>query len=291
LSSRDAGPPPPEDERVAAGGAPTPEHSATLAAFSRPEVVEVYTERGSHLWACEEALFDRHLPPGARVLDLGVGTGRTTERLAANATRYVGLDFAPPMVDACRKRFPHLEFVCGDASDLQQFADDSFDVVVFSFNGIDCLHPDAARFRCIRSIRRVLAPGGVLLLSEHNPLVLVSRPRPVLGVPPKLAAARLARAARESLANVVRLVRSNRGSRVDGFYFDPAHGGNWWHAASPNRVRAEFASFGFEPLGEPIGVDHPRSGPLLATAWYYYAFRLPGTARPAVVVEAAATGT
>ena len=252
----------------------TDEQVATLAAFSRPDVVGVYTGRGSDLWPCEEVLFDRFVPPESRILDLGVGTGRTTERLCAGAASYVGLDFAQPMVDECIARFPDLEFVQADASDLRQFADRSFDVVVFSFNGLDCLHPDSARHRCIREIRRVLVPGGIALVSEHNPLVLVARPRPWRGVSTKLAVARLARALRQTAHNAGGFVRPMRGHRRDGYYFDPSHGGNWWHAATPDRVRAEFASFGFEALGEPVGVDYPRSAPLLATPWYYYAFRL-----------------
>ena len=45
------------------------------------------------------------------------------------------------MIRACRSKFPHLRFNVADASDLSQFADASFDSVVFSFNGLDCLAP------------------------------------------------------------------------------------------------------------------------------------------------------
>src|SRR5690242_13225523 len=50
---------------------------------------------------------------GQRVLDLGVGTGRTTAFLAPLASRYTGVDFSPPMIDALRVRFPGIRALIG----------------------------------------------------------------------------------------------------------------------------------------------------------------------------------
>ena len=56
----------------------------------------------------------------------------------------------------------------GDAADLGGFGDGTFDVVVFSYNGIDYLHPVEKRVRCLSEVARVLGRDGVLLLSTHN---------------------------------------------------------------------------------------------------------------------------
>jgi SAM-dependent methyltransferase len=121
------------------------------------------------LTACEQLLFDTYLRPGMAILDLGVGGGRTTPYLSAIASRYVGVDYSEEMIRACRSKFPHLRFNVADASDLSQFADASFDSVVFSFNGLDCLAPHEKRENCLRECHRVLKAGGVYIFSSHNP--------------------------------------------------------------------------------------------------------------------------
>src|SRR6267142_1420938 len=107
----------------------------TKAAFNRPETVDIYAKLEG-LTPCERYLFEKHIPKGANVLDLGVGAGRTTAILSDRAGSYVGLDFAPEMIRACRERFPGLDLRVQDAADLSAFPDASFDAAVFSFNGL-----------------------------------------------------------------------------------------------------------------------------------------------------------
>jgi ubiquinone/menaquinone biosynthesis C-methylase UbiE len=71
------------------------------------------------------------------------------------------------MIDACRRKYPGVAFVVGDASDLRQFSDHDTDLVVFSFNGIDSLDHEG-RLRCLKEVRRVLAPAGAFIFSTHN---------------------------------------------------------------------------------------------------------------------------
>jgi ubiquinone/menaquinone biosynthesis C-methylase UbiE len=104
---------------------------------------------------------------GARVLDLGFGTGRTTSWLAPRAGEYVGIDVSPGMVHAARRRHPGVDLRVGDARRLDGLQDGSFDVVVFSFNGIDAI-PHGERDATLREIRRVLVDGGHALLSMLN---------------------------------------------------------------------------------------------------------------------------
>jgi ubiquinone/menaquinone biosynthesis C-methylase UbiE len=101
------------------------------------------------------------------ILDLGVGAGRTVPMLREISADYVGLDYTPELVRACRQKHPGARIIHGDARDLSQFADGSFQLVVFSFNGIDAVNADD-RFTILREARRVLRPGGALLFSSHN---------------------------------------------------------------------------------------------------------------------------
>lgn len=107
------------------------------------------------------------LPPGTRILDIGIGGGRTTSFLQDAGASYEGIDVTPAMVGDARKRFPGADLHVGDARHLEELPSASYELVVFSLNGIDCLdHDDRETF--LRECVRLLAPGGVLQFSTHN---------------------------------------------------------------------------------------------------------------------------
>lgn len=101
------------------------------------------------------------------ILDIGVGGGRTTGFLREISSDYCGVDFSPDMIETASANYPEAEFRVADARDLSQFEDGGFKLVLFSFNGIDCLSP-AGRQQCMEEVRRVLQPGGHFCFSSHN---------------------------------------------------------------------------------------------------------------------------
>lgn len=107
--------------------------------------------------------------PAVDVLDLGVGAGRTGYTFAAVARRYVGLDYAPSMLERARELLgddDNVELLLGDARDLSK-VEGEFDFVLFSFNGIDAVgHED--RLKVLAEVRRVLRPEGRFLFSSHQ---------------------------------------------------------------------------------------------------------------------------
>jgi SAM-dependent methyltransferase len=144
----------------------TADHSR--ATFTQQSVVESY-RRADELQPPEAAIFSwigREFA-GRRILDLGVGAGRTTPYLVAISKTYIGIDFSAAMVAACEARYPAVEFAVGDARDLSRFPAASFDFVLFSHNGIDCIDHDG-RLRVLAEVRRILAPGGVFVFSTLN---------------------------------------------------------------------------------------------------------------------------
>jgi SAM-dependent methyltransferase len=121
------------------------------------------------LLPAETAIFDELAPElgNAALLDLGVGTGRTTEQLAKRCRGYVGVDYSAAMTARACERFPGLDLRTMDARDLSAFADGAFDIVLFSHNGIDYVgHED--RLLILQEIHRVLKPGGAFVFSTHN---------------------------------------------------------------------------------------------------------------------------
>jgi SAM-dependent methyltransferase len=108
-----------------------------------------------------------HVATGGRILDLGVGAGRTVRPLLRISTNYVGVDYAPEMVEHCRKRFPGVRFENADARSLPIFADSSFDLVLFSCNGI-CMVDHDGRLAILREVHRLLSPGGYFVFGMAN---------------------------------------------------------------------------------------------------------------------------
>lgn len=94
---------------------------------------------------------------GARVLDVGCGTGAATvaaARMAAPGGRVVGLDPNPEMLAVARVK-PGIEWIEGRAEALP-FANDDFDAVVSQF----AMMFFEDREKGLREMARVLAPGG-----------------------------------------------------------------------------------------------------------------------------------
>jgi SAM-dependent methyltransferase len=102
-----------------------------------------------------------------RILDLGMGAGRTVQPLRALSDNYVGVDYTSEMVEHCRSRFPGVRFEHMDARNLAAFPAASFDLVFFSCNGV-AMVDHAGRLSILAEVLRVLAPGGAFVFSTCN---------------------------------------------------------------------------------------------------------------------------
>lgn len=183
--------------------------ASTLNEWNRRDIVADYAERDT-LTAPESAIINRHAAhiDRGRVLDLGVGAGRTVPFLAPQAKQYVGVDYAPKMVCAAQLNHPGVSIREGDARKLD-FADESFSFVLFSYNGIDYVHI-SERLQVLREVFRVLRPDGVFAFSSHNlraprpsGLGSILRHRPTWTLNPVRLGVRACRAARDNLKSVL----------------------------------------------------------------------------------------
>ncbi len=142
--------------------------SLNYEAYSRRDVVKYFGDFDS-LFDAERVLLDRLTPMigSSTVLDIGVGGGRTTRHLIPISREYTAIDYVPQFVKETSEKYPGAKILSGDARDLKSFPNDSFDFVLFSFNGIDCVSNSDRRL-ILSEILRVLQPGGTFMFSSHN---------------------------------------------------------------------------------------------------------------------------
>lgn len=129
---------------------------------------------GRHWWFRHRrrivtALLDAKIasPPGprARALDVGCGTGGNLETIERRGYLTVGIDRSPLALDLARSSHREASLVCADANRLgDAFAAGSFDLVTV----LNVLYHEwiSDEAEVLDQIRRVLRPGGWLLLTE-----------------------------------------------------------------------------------------------------------------------------
>lgn len=101
--------------------------------------------------------------PGQRILDLAAGTGTSSRAFADAGALVVPVDLSLGMVTEGKRRQPDLGFVNADGLQLP-FADDTFDAVTISYGLRNVEDTTAA----LAEMRRVTAPGGVLVIAEFS---------------------------------------------------------------------------------------------------------------------------
>src|SRR4029077_9885688 len=106
------------------------------------------------------------IEPGARVLELGVGTGLSLDAYPPQC-HVTGIDLAPDMLARAqdkvnRNGWRHISLEQGDALNLK-FADDSFDYVM-AFHVVSVV---PVPVRMMAEARRVCRPGGVMTIINH----------------------------------------------------------------------------------------------------------------------------
>jgi ubiquinone/menaquinone biosynthesis C-methylase UbiE len=108
--------------------------------------------------------------PGIKVLDLGCGDGTTALPEAKLGADVLGVDISSNLVAAGNRRakeqgLTNLRFQEGDASNLEQLPDKTFDLVVSIFGAMFAPRP----FDVAKEMVRVTRPGGRIVMGNWIP--------------------------------------------------------------------------------------------------------------------------
>jgi SAM-dependent methyltransferase len=103
--------------------------------------------------------------PGAAILDAPCGYGRISNRLADRGFRVVGVDSSALLLDAARRAGSNADYRLGDLRRLP--VDGPFDAAFSWFTSFGYFEDEENR-RVLSEYRRVLRPGGRLLIETQN---------------------------------------------------------------------------------------------------------------------------
>lgn len=114
------------------------------------------------------AIVSKHVH-GARALDFGCGTGRSTRLLQKFGLEVTGVDISEDMLKIARNRDPAGDYRLVPEDDLSQFPAGIFDAVLsaFAFDNI----PGAAKIRIFADLAKLLKAKGVIISIVSSPLI------------------------------------------------------------------------------------------------------------------------
>jgi SAM-dependent methyltransferase len=143
------------------------EHSI---AFAKVDHAKVTARKVEHLLALCNALVGP--PAGQRLLDVGCGVGLTDGLLVDHVGSLQGIDVSQESVAQAAETNPAARYTSFDGVSFP-LADGSVDLA-FAICVLHHVEPDA-RDAFAAELRRVVRPGGIVIVFEHNPINPLTR--------------------------------------------------------------------------------------------------------------------
>lgn len=125
---------------------------------------------GTPLLSADLAFCDRQYPTPGRLVDLGCGTGRLIFHFARRGYPCVGVDLSDAMLDVLGEKAVELPVfrIKANLVELDGLADASFDYAACLFSTFGMIRGRDNRVQFLRHVRRMLRPGGRLVVHVHN---------------------------------------------------------------------------------------------------------------------------
>ncbi len=108
----------------------------------------------------------KYVTPEEKVLDLGCGNGRLLEILKNKEIDYFGIDISEKLIEMTKEKYPGAKFQRADVFNLP-FANNFFDKI-YAIRIFHHIPSQKLRLQFLKEARRVLKPGGFLILTVWN---------------------------------------------------------------------------------------------------------------------------
>ncbi|KUJ08156.1 S-adenosyl-L-methionine-dependent methyltransferase [Mollisia scopiformis] len=146
-------------------------YAANVIRGDDPSTTKLYGERTAKT-SCQYLL--PHVTKSAKILDVGCGPGIITADLAKIASdgSTIGVDNSEGIIKQASTSFPdvpNLKYQVGDATNLKDFADNSFDIVHAHQLLVHISNPVPV----LKEFYRVCKPGGIIAVRESSPSVVL----------------------------------------------------------------------------------------------------------------------
>ncbi len=128
-------------------------------------IAKQFSDTREYLWDDLKPLA-QYVKNGDAVLDVGCGNGRLIQLFSGTHIVYTGLDQSEGLIRVATDKFPGASFVVGEMTELP-FPDESFDAI-YCIAVFHHLPTDDMRVQALNEMKRVLKPGGVIVMLNWN---------------------------------------------------------------------------------------------------------------------------
>jgi len=142
------------------------------------DVADLFSSTREYLWDDLKSL-GKYVKEGDKVLDLGCGNGRlqelfktnseqrtvNSEQRTVNNIEYIGVDQSEGLIRIAKERTPGVEFHVAELTQLP-FEDNSFDAIYCI--AVFCHLPPESHHQALAEMKRVLKPGGKIIMTNWN---------------------------------------------------------------------------------------------------------------------------
>jgi ubiquinone/menaquinone biosynthesis C-methylase UbiE len=124
------------------------------------------------LFQFDQAVLERHFRRPGRLADLGCGTGRLLIPFARRGFSALAVDLSAEMLSVVREKARHqrlaIDCLRANLVELDCLADASCDYAIIMFSTLGMVQGSENRLAALAHVRRILRPGGLLVLHVHN---------------------------------------------------------------------------------------------------------------------------
>lgn len=154
-------------------GAPSADltYNADFAAYY--DLITSHKDYGAEVEALAALIDGAASAPGARVLDVGCGTGGHAALLAERGYDVTAIDPSPEMARRAQAKAPAMTVACAAVADLRS---GDFDVAYSLYNVVNCLDSLEGLLDFVREVGARLVDGGLFVVEAWNPIAVIAAP-------------------------------------------------------------------------------------------------------------------